>query len=145
MSTFLYRLGRFAARRPWVVLGAWLLLAVVVVASNATAGKEFEDTFTVPGTDSDDALVRASFKRRHLFLPLVKDVEAHVQVRGRHQGGCEAFGPLDEADAFGEDVRQVDELIDLALWQAPQIHVVHRHARLQRDAIRIVVDIVDKI
>ena len=57
MSSFLYRLGRFAARRPWVVLAAWLLLAVLVVASNATAGKEFEDTFTVPGTDSDDALV----------------------------------------------------------------------------------------
>ena len=57
MSTALYRLGRFAARRPWTVLGAWLLLAVIVIASNASAGKEFEDTFTVPGTDSDDALV----------------------------------------------------------------------------------------
>ncbi|MEM9467203.1 MAG: MMPL family transporter [Actinomycetota bacterium] len=57
MSTALYRLGRFAARRPFTVLGAWLLLAVIVIASNASVGKEFEDTFTVPGTDSDDALV----------------------------------------------------------------------------------------
>ena len=57
MSTSLYRLGRFAARRPWTVLGTWLVVAVVVIVANAGAGKEFEDTFTVPGTDSDDALV----------------------------------------------------------------------------------------
>ncbi|MEO0492801.1 MAG: MMPL family transporter [Actinomycetota bacterium] len=57
MSTALYRLGRFAARRPWLVVGTWFVLAAVVVVSSATAGKEFEDTFTVPGQDSDDALV----------------------------------------------------------------------------------------
>ena len=57
MSTVLYRLGRFASRRPWLVIGTWFVLAAVVVVSSATGGKEFEDTFTVPGQDSDDALV----------------------------------------------------------------------------------------
>ena len=57
MSIALYRLGRFAARRPWLVLGTWFVLAAVVIVSSATGGKEFEDTFTVPGLDSDDALV----------------------------------------------------------------------------------------
>jgi len=57
MSTALHRLGRFAAARPWTVLGTWLLVAVVVIMSSAIGGREFEDTFTVPGTDSDDALV----------------------------------------------------------------------------------------
>ena len=60
MSTALYRLGRFAARRPFTVLGAWLVVAVVVIVSSTVGGKEFEDTFTVPGTDSDDALVLLS-------------------------------------------------------------------------------------
>ena len=57
MSTVLYRLGRFAARRPWLVIGSWFLLAAAVVVANSTTGRDFEDTFTVPGQDSDDALV----------------------------------------------------------------------------------------
>ncbi len=57
MSTVLYRLGRFAARRPWLVIGSWFLLAAAVVVANSTIGRDFEDTFTVPGQDSDDALV----------------------------------------------------------------------------------------
>ena len=31
MSQSLYRLGHLAARRPWLVIGSWLVLAVVVV------------------------------------------------------------------------------------------------------------------
>mgnify|MGYP000061063087 CR=1 FL=1 len=57
MSTVRYRLGRFAARRPWLVIGSWFLLAAAVVVANSTVGRDFEDTFTVPGQDSDDALV----------------------------------------------------------------------------------------
>ena len=30
MSQFLYRLGRFAAGRPWIVIGAWFAAAVIV-------------------------------------------------------------------------------------------------------------------
>ncbi len=33
MSQALYRLGLFSARRPWAVIGSWLVLAVVVVAA----------------------------------------------------------------------------------------------------------------
>ncbi|NDH88877.1 MAG: MMPL family transporter, partial [Actinobacteria bacterium] len=49
MSTVLYRLGRFAARRPWLVIGLWFFLAAAVVLANSTIGRDFEDTFTVPG------------------------------------------------------------------------------------------------
>ncbi len=56
MSNVLYRLGRFAARRPWVVIGAWLLTAVVVIVASSTVGRELEDTFEVPGLDSQLAV-----------------------------------------------------------------------------------------
>ncbi len=56
MSHALYRLGRFAARRPWVVIGAWLLLSVVVIGASAGFGRELEDGFSAPGLDSSDAL-----------------------------------------------------------------------------------------
>ncbi|MEM8621059.1 MAG: MMPL family transporter [Actinomycetota bacterium] len=52
MSAFLYRLGRFSARRPWVVIGAWVLVAVVVVTASSTLGRDLEDSFEVPGLDS---------------------------------------------------------------------------------------------
>ncbi len=56
MSHLLYRMGRFAARKPWTVVGAWLLVAVIVVGASATVGKDLEDSFAVPGLDSQDAL-----------------------------------------------------------------------------------------
>ncbi len=55
MTSFLYRLGRASARRPWRVIGLWALVALVVVASSAGWGRTMEDTFDVPGVDSQQA------------------------------------------------------------------------------------------
>jgi RND superfamily putative drug exporter len=55
MSHALYRLGRFAARRPWVVIGAWLVVAVLVIAASGAFGRDLEDSFEVPGLDSQEA------------------------------------------------------------------------------------------
>ncbi len=56
MSHLLYRLGRFAARRPWVVIGAWLVVSVLVIGASGAFGKELEDKFEVPGLDSQEAI-----------------------------------------------------------------------------------------
>jgi RND superfamily putative drug exporter len=56
MSTRLYRLGRYAASHPWRVVGAWVIVAVVVIGAAATAGRQLEDSFAVPGLDSGRAL-----------------------------------------------------------------------------------------
>jgi RND superfamily putative drug exporter len=55
MSQSLYRLGRLAARRPWPVIGSWLVLAVVVVAASNTFGHRLTDSLQVPGLDSQQA------------------------------------------------------------------------------------------
>ena len=55
ISQGLYRLGRVSARRPWAVIGAWVVLAVVIVGSSSAFGHEFEDSFRVPGLDSQRA------------------------------------------------------------------------------------------
>jgi RND superfamily putative drug exporter len=52
MSIALYRLGRLAARRPWAVLGVWLVVAVAVVSASSMFGRELEDAFEAPGLDS---------------------------------------------------------------------------------------------
>ena len=55
MSSLLYRIGRGAAARPWRVVAVWIAVAVAVVAGSSVAGGDFEDSFTVPGLDSDRA------------------------------------------------------------------------------------------
>jgi RND superfamily putative drug exporter len=49
-------MGRFAARRPWIVLGAWLVVSLAVIGAAGTFGRELEDSVAVPGLDSQDAV-----------------------------------------------------------------------------------------
>ncbi|MGB3827926.1 MAG: MMPL family transporter [Ornithinimicrobium sp.] len=55
MSHRLYRLGRYAARRPWTVIGTWLAMAALVIGSSSLFGADLEDSFEVPGLDSSQA------------------------------------------------------------------------------------------
>ncbi len=55
MSHLLYRLGRFSARRPWAVIGAWLVVSVLVIGASAAFGRVLEDSFQAPGVDSQKA------------------------------------------------------------------------------------------
>jgi RND superfamily putative drug exporter len=56
MSTFLARLGRASFRRRGLVSVAWLAILGAVVALLVTVGGAFEDKFTIPGSESQDAL-----------------------------------------------------------------------------------------
>lgn len=56
MSHKLYMLGRMAAAHPWRVIGVWFVIAATVIAASATVGKDLEDSFAVPGLDSQVAL-----------------------------------------------------------------------------------------
>ena len=58
MATLLYRLGRFAYRRPWRILGVWLLLIVGVLGGGIALGGQTQESFVIPGTESQDALDR---------------------------------------------------------------------------------------
>lgn len=56
MTSLLYRLGRNSARRPWLVIGLWGLLAVIVIVSSVAVGRDMEDSFSAPGVDSQVAV-----------------------------------------------------------------------------------------
>ena len=55
MSAFLYRLGRSCARHPFRVLGLWFVAAFVVMSVQGSVGGEYNDTFRVPGVESQQA------------------------------------------------------------------------------------------
>jgi uncharacterized membrane protein YdfJ with MMPL/SSD domain len=55
MATYLYRLGGWAYRRRRRVLAAWILVVALVGAAAATFGGQTDNSFTVPGTESQRA------------------------------------------------------------------------------------------
>jgi RND superfamily putative drug exporter len=52
---FIYRVGYFCARRHWLVIGIWLLLAVGATVANSGFGGTYSDDFRLPGTESQRA------------------------------------------------------------------------------------------
>lgn len=55
MSIYLYRWGKFAFRRKWVVLPVWLLLLVVLGGAATALAKPMEDDFSMPNLPSERA------------------------------------------------------------------------------------------
>ncbi|MCK6211403.1 MMPL family transporter [Georgenia sp. EYE_87] len=58
MAELLYRLGRFAARRAWLVVSAWLVVLVAVGAAFATFGGTLSTAITIPGTPTAEVTDR---------------------------------------------------------------------------------------
>jgi len=58
MATLLYRLGRFSFRHSWRVIGVWLLLLVATLGGGLALGGQTQDSFAIPGTESQAALDR---------------------------------------------------------------------------------------
>src|SRR3954453_15032880 len=56
MSSLLYRLGRFAYRARRAVVAGWLILLALFVVSAGLLSHGTDNTFTIPGTESQNAL-----------------------------------------------------------------------------------------
>ncbi|MEO7720611.1 MAG: MMPL family transporter [Pseudolysinimonas sp.] len=56
MATLLYRIGRFAYRRALLVLLAWVILAAGALAGGVALGGQLQDSYAIPGTESQKAI-----------------------------------------------------------------------------------------
>ena len=56
MNRFIRRIGEASARRPWRTIGAWAVLAALVVALAGALGGAFVDDFSAPGSESAQAM-----------------------------------------------------------------------------------------
>lgn len=107
MSHALYKLGRYAARRPWMVIGSWLFAALVIIGTSMAFGRELTDSFDVPGLDSQAA------------IDLLSEADSE-------QAGTTAqvvVAPLDESDTFFDSSAAGQELVELqsALAALPNV------------------------
>jgi len=56
MASALYRLGSFTCRRRWWVVGSWLAILVGIGIAAAALKGPTDNTFSVPGTQSQEAV-----------------------------------------------------------------------------------------
>lgn len=50
MAVLLHRIGRWCARRPWPVVGAWVVLLALTVTGMLTLAKPLANEFSIPGS-----------------------------------------------------------------------------------------------
>src|SRR3954451_14347900 len=55
MSHLLYRIGSFAGRHPWRVISVWMVIAGAIFMLNSSHGGHYDETFTLPGSESQAA------------------------------------------------------------------------------------------
>jgi putative drug exporter of the RND superfamily len=90
MSKYLYRLARFAFRRRRLILGVWLLAAIAAIAIGQASGGKTNDTFSIPGTESQNAANVLTAR-----LPAFSGGQSTI-VFATH-GGAKITGPADKA------------------------------------------------
>ena len=117
MSGLLFRWGRFAASHAWSVIAAWIVAAILVVGASAGMGETMEDSFVVPGLDSQAAV----------------DL---LQSAGADGGGITAqvvATPLDDATTFGDSsaARSALDRVEAAIGALP--HVLGTHQEISPD------------
>jgi RND superfamily putative drug exporter len=78
VSSFLYGLGRWAVRRRIAILATWLTVLAVLGAAAAVGGNKFDESFSLPGTESQTALDSLS-----RTFPQVSGATAQVVARRR--------------------------------------------------------------
>ncbi|GAA1999427.1 MMPL family transporter [Brevibacterium samyangense] len=75
MSSFLYELGRTAFRKRWTFIGIWLAVLVLFGALGGLLMKPFDDNFTLPGSEGQEAMDSLS-----LTFPQVSGSSASIIV-----------------------------------------------------------------
>lgn len=109
MSTFFYKLGRFAVRHRKAMVAAWLGLFVAIAVGAQVADTETSDAFTIPGTESQEA-----------FDLLDERFPAQSGTSGQIVFATEDGSPLaDAADAVNASLAEAGELDGVILVTNP--------------------------
>ena len=109
MSSYLYGLGRWAFRRRAALLVTWLTVLAVLGGLAAVGGGEFDESFDLPGTESQVAL--DSLGRT---FPQAGGTTAQVVVvvpEGESVRDAEARATIEQAAEDYEAIDQIDDAV----------------------------------
>ncbi|GAA4916781.1 MMPL family transporter [Streptomonospora salina] len=102
MARLLYRLGGFAYRRRRLVVAAWLVVLIAAVAAAVQLRTPMDDTFSIPGTESDQAT--------ELMDTRFDGQGATVTAVLRAPGGADVVDNDDYAGAVADTAAELDEI-----------------------------------
>lgn len=103
MATLLARLGRFSYRRARLVLVAWLLAFAAALGGGLALGGQTEDAFSIPGTESQEALDQLD-----ALFPQVAGASAQAVVVAPEGASVTDAGIRAEIDDLAADLARVD-------------------------------------
>jgi RND superfamily putative drug exporter len=103
VATLLYRLGRFSFRNPWRVLIVWLVLMVGILGGGFALGGQTEESFAIPGTESQEAIDRLD-----AVFPQAAGASAQVVVRAPDGASVEDAPYADAIEQTTTDLADVD-------------------------------------
>lgn len=108
MATLLFRLGRFAYKRALLVVIAWVLLAAGALAGGVGLGGQLQDSYAIPGTESQKAIDLLS-----AVFPQTAGASAEIVVQDAHGANLKAAdGPLIEKVVTRlNDVKGVEQAV----------------------------------
>ncbi|CAN5279533.1 hypothetical protein BH11ACT2_BH11ACT2_07940 [soil metagenome] len=102
MATLLYRLGKFAYRRAWYVIGAWIVILAAILGGGVALGGQFDESFAIPGTESQNAL-----DRLEAVFPSVAGAGVQVVVEAPDGASVES---ATAKNAIADQVAAIDKI-----------------------------------
>ncbi|WP_051172032.1 MMPL family transporter [Microbacterium indicum] len=103
MSTLLSSLGRWSYRHPWRVLGSWILILLVMGAGAAGLNKGFDNSFEIPGTESQKGLEQLA-----RTFPQVSGSSAQFIVVAADGDSVETSAYQDAIEQAVDDIGDID-------------------------------------
>jgi RND superfamily putative drug exporter len=105
VATLLYRIGRFAYRKAWYVVIAWLLALAAILGGGLALGGQTAESFTIPGTESQQAID----KLENLF-PSAAGAAATIVIVAPDGQNVDDDTVEQEISAVSDDIADLDQV-----------------------------------
>lgn len=103
MALLLHRIGRFAFRRAWLVIGAWAIALAALLGAGIGLGGQLQESYAIPGTESQDAIDQLA-----AVFPQTSGASAKAVVEAPDGASVEAEPYRTAITAMEEELEQVD-------------------------------------
>ncbi|WP_022891739.1 MMPL family transporter [Agromyces subbeticus] len=103
MALLLHRIGRFAFRRAWYVIVAWVLALGALLGAGLGLGGQLQDSFAIPGTESQTAIDQLA-----AVFPQTAGASAKAVVEAPDGASVESPSYRDAIEAMEAELEQVD-------------------------------------
>lgn len=108
MALLLHRIGRFAFRRAWLVIGAWVIALGAFLGAGLGLGGQLQDSFAIPGTESQQAIDQLA-----AVFPQTAGASAKAVVQAPEGGSVETGDARAAIDAMETELEGIDGVVSV--------------------------------